>query len=138
MKCLACVQAEYEKRFRCVEWWCPECDNHISLEVYEKIEAMQKVIAKLPVDRDGKPFAPGVNGTELFWESAIWPGTIKGGAWYDTEKIRCWIAGCVGTMPLLSPSDCWVSREAAEKAMAPNCNGPQPCGGCPKCEGGAQ
>lgn len=78
---------------------------------------------------DGVEIIPGPDGTPLFYRSAIFPGMIKGGAWWDghcicanicmdsgMEKYNC-VVKVPGKMPDLLPEECYSTREAGEQAI---------------------
>ncbi len=105
-------------------WYC-ECGEKLSLAAYEKIEAMQKVVEKLPVDINGVRCVPVV-------DSVVHP--ITGGigciSLYKNKLIAVFPGVRMDLGGLMQVQECTIYKK-------PNCTGPQPCGrsGCKGCEG---
>jgi hypothetical protein len=96
---------------------CPECEGTIDgiccecCKLPTEIERLLAIVAKLPKTADGVPVVPGMR---VWWvcNRAIWAGTVDGvtcdQVWLIPDEGEHW-----GTW---SPSDCYSTREAAEKA----------------------
>lgn len=146
MKCLNCGKYDYifddvGTPAICADpmfmWECPGCcDESLSKSAYEKIEAMQAVIAKLPVGYDDKPL---VVGCDIYAESPetgeLTRGRLIGvsdGLLFDSYKGEftiIWTEGDDGNVWECGNLEC---HSATDK---PNCTTAQPCGHCPRCKG---
>lgn len=121
MKCFNCGGGEYDYGDDDLHAKCGECGDTLSIAALREIEAMQAVIAKLPVTADGVPSVPGVDPTYRRYH--------QGFGEFAIEKF------IESTRHLIEAG--YSTREAAEAAEPTNCTGPQPCGHreCPKCKG---